>query len=124
MEWVNTHARPGSLLVEGSRNYPAQFRNYERFTYVSIDWEPPESYAPLLVDPAYALEDWLSNPRYSDAYVLITRSQKIAVDSEQYLPLGSLDQVESALRSSREFRVAYDTGDAVVFELTEPEGDR
>ena len=73
VEWVDNQARPGSLLVEGSKNYPAQFRNYERFTYVSIDWEPPESYEPLLVDPAYELEDWLSNSRYTDAYVLITR---------------------------------------------------
>ncbi|HEV2931193.1 MAG TPA: hypothetical protein VGW74_21130, partial [Propionibacteriaceae bacterium] len=118
------HARPGSLLVEGSRNYPAHLRNYERFTYVAIDREPPESYGPLLVNPAYKLQDWLSDPRYTDAYVLITRSQKIAEDSSQYLPVGSLDQVEAALRSSPDFRVAYDTGDAVVFELAEPEGER
>jgi hypothetical protein len=124
VEWVDNQARPGSLLVEGSKNYPAQFRNYERFTYVSIDWEPPESYEPLLVDPAYELEDWLSNSRYTDAYVLITRSQKIAVDTEQSLPVGSLDKVESSLRSSAKFRVAYDTGDAVVFVLSEPEGGR
>ena len=124
VEWVNTHARPGSLLIEGSRNYPTQFRNYERFTYVAIDREPAESYSTLLVNPAYQLEDWLSNPRYADAYVLITRSQKIAVNSEQSMPVGSLDQVEAALRRSPDFRVAYDTGDAVVFVLTEPDGDR
>jgi hypothetical protein len=124
VEWVNTHARPGSLLVEGSRNYPTQFRNYERFTYVPIDREPAESYSTLLVDPADRLEDWLSDPRYADAYVLITRSQKIAVDSQQSMPVRSLDQVAAALRRSPDFRVAYDTGDAVVFVLTEPDGDR
>ena len=65
-----------------------------------------------------------SDPRYSDAYVLITRAQKIAVDSEQYLPPGSLDRVETALRSSPKFRVAYDTTDAVVFVLTSRRGHR
>ena len=124
VEWVNANARPGSLLVEGSRNYPTQFRNYDYFTYVPIDREPAESYSVLLVDPAYRLEDWLSNPRYADAYVLITRSQKIAVDTQQSMPVGSLDKVESALRTSPAFRVAYDTGDAVVFVLTDPDADR
>ncbi len=124
VDWVDTHARPGSLLVEGSRNYPNQFHNYERFTYVAIDWEPPESYLPLLDDPVGGLEDWLSDPRYSDAYVLITRTQKIAAENEHSLPTGALSRVETALRSSPKFRVAYDSGDGVVFVLSEPEGDR
>ena len=52
------------------------------------------------------------------------RSEQIAADSEQSLPVGSLDKVEASLRSSPRFRVAYDTGDAVVFVLSEPEADR
>ena len=122
--WVDDHARPGSLLVEGSRNYPTQFRNYERFVYVPIDREPEESYTRVLADPADRLEDWLSEPRYTDAYVLITRSQKIAADASQSMPPGSLDRVESALRRSPAFRVAYATSDATVFVLAEPEGTR
>lgn len=124
VEWVDSNARPGSLLVEGSRNYPTQFRNYERFIYVAIDREPRESYSTLLADPANRLEDWLSDPRYSDGYVLITRSQKIAVNSQQSMPVGSLENVETALRRSPQFRTAYDTPDAVVFVLAQPEGDR
>ena len=115
--WVDEHARPGSLLVEGNRNYPAQFRNYERFTYVAIDLEPAEPTRVLLADPATELRGWLSDPRYADAYVLITRGQKIAVDSEQVLPPGSLDRIETALRRSPDFRVAYETADGTVFAL-------
>ena len=111
-------------MVEGSRNYPAQFHNYERFTYVAIDREPFESYGPMLVDPAYRLQDWLSDPRYSDGYVLITKGQKFAVDAERYMPVGALDTIETGLRHSPAFRVAYDTGDAVVFVLADPDGDR
>ena len=113
---------PDSLLVEGSRNYPTQFKNYERFTYVPIDREPEGSWRALLADPADKLDDWLQDPRYTDAYMLITRSQKIAVDSQGSMPIGSLEEVENALRRSPQFRVAYDSGDAVVFELVDPEG--
>jgi hypothetical protein len=120
--WVQEHARPGSLLVEGSRNYPTQFENYERFTYVPIDREPEGSWRELLADPADRLDDWLSDPRYTDAYILITRSQKIAVDEQGSMPLGSLDDVERALRRSPDFRVAYDSGDAVVFTLADRTG--
>jgi hypothetical protein len=58
--WVSEHAKPGSLLVEGSRNYPSQFRNYENFTYVAIDREPQTSWGGLLADPADVLSDWLA----------------------------------------------------------------
>jgi hypothetical protein len=122
--WVDDHARPGSLLVEGSRNYPTQFRNYERFIYVPIDREPEQSYTNLLSDPADRLENWLRDPRYTDAYVLITRSQKIAVDTHQSMPPGSLDRIETALRRSPAFRVAHATTDATVFVLADPAGTR
>jgi hypothetical protein len=115
--WVSEHAKPGSLLVEGSRNYPSQFRNYESFTYVAIDREPQTSWGGLLADPADVLSDWLSNPRYADSYVLITRSQEIEVDTEGPMPAGSLQSIDSALRRSPEFKVAFETGDATVFVL-------
>lgn len=120
--WVQDNARPGSLLVEGSRNYPTQFKNYERFTYVPIDREPEGSWREMLADPVDKLDDWLSDPRYTDAYVLITRSQKIAVDAQGSMPIGSLEAIEIALRQAPQFKVAYDSGDAVVFELVDPEG--
>lgn len=118
--WVDEHARPGSLLVEGSRNYPAQFKNYERFTYVPIDREPKVSWQEVLDNPAGKLESWLSDPRYTNSYVLITRSQKIAVDDEGSLPSGALQTIETSLRRSPDFRVVEDTGDAVVFTLAKP----
>jgi hypothetical protein len=115
--WVSEHARPGSLLVEGSRNYPAQFKNYENFTYVPIDREPQESWSAIVANPAGVLSEWLSDPRYADGYVLITRSQEIEVDAHGPMPAGSLQSIESALRRSPEFSVAIDTGDATVFVL-------
>jgi hypothetical protein len=115
--WVSDHARPGSLLVEGSRNYPSQFSNYENFTYVPIDREPRDSWSAIVADPAGVLADWLRNPRYADSYVLITRSQAIEVDAHGPMPPGSLQGIETALRRSSQFQVALETGDATVFVL-------
>ena len=115
--WVSDHARPGSLLVEGSRNYPSQFSNYENFTYVPIDREPRDSWSAIVADPAGVLADWLRNPRYADSYVLITRSQGIEVDAHGPMPRGSLPAIETALRRSPQFQVALETGDATVFVL-------
>jgi len=115
--WVSEHARPGSLLVEGSRNYPAQFKNYENFTYVPIDREPQESWSAIVANPTGVLSEWLRDPRYADSYVLITRSQEIEVDAHGPMPVGSLQSIESTLRRSPDFSVAMDTGDATVFVL-------
>ena len=115
--WVSEHARPGSLLVEGSRNYPTQFRNYENFIYVPIDREPEESWSAIVADPAGKLSEWLADPRYTDSYILITRSQQISVDVQGTMPPGSLQSIATALRRSPDFQVALDTGDATVFIL-------
>jgi hypothetical protein len=115
--WISDNALPGSLLVEGSRNYPAQFRNYENFVYVPIDREPPESWSAIVADPAGVLTEWLSNPRYTDSYVLITRSQEMEVNAHGPLPPGSLEAIDTALRRSPQFQVVFDTGDATVFVL-------
>jgi hypothetical protein len=115
--WVSEHARPSSLLVEGSRNYPTQFENYENFVYVTIDREPPDSWRKVVADPAGVLSNWLEDPRYTDAYILITRSQEIEVDITGLMPPGSLKSIESALRRSPQFTIAFENGDATVFAL-------
>jgi hypothetical protein len=115
--YVYTHAPRGSLLVEGTHNYPAQFKNYERFRYVTIGWEPPESQRPLLARPAAVLERWMGDSRLRAAYLIITRSQKIEVDEVGTMPRGSLDRIERALLASPRFRVVYRNRDATVFSL-------
>ncbi|MGH3097671.1 MAG: hypothetical protein ACRDMV_16935 [Streptosporangiales bacterium] len=120
--WLDEHATPGSLLVEGNTNYPNQFLDYEKFTYVPIDREPGASVAEVLDHPAGELDEWLSNPRYTNSYVLITRSQKIATTDEHTLPVGGLERVEQALRRSPRFQVLYQTRDATVFTLAPRDG--
>lgn len=116
-QWIAVNAPPGSLLVEGDVNYPRQFHDYEKFTYVPIAFEP--SVDRLLERPADTLHQWLSNPRYADGYVVITRSQKIGVEMYGSFPASALTELERELAASSLFRVAHHSGDATVFTLSE-----
>jgi len=117
MAWIAEDARPGSLLVEGSRNYPSQFRNYEYFTYVAIAREPEESWQEVLADPVDRLSRWLDNDEYTDTYLLLTRSQAIDVDQTGPMPPESLAGIERLLRRSPKFEVVFENRDATVFQL-------
>jgi len=120
--WVADQGPPGSLLVVGSRNYPGQSRNYEHFVSVAIDREPADGLGSLLADPAGRLGDWLDDRRYVRSFLLLTRSQRIDVDTNGAMPPGSLTRIEAELRSSTSFRVVYENRDAVVFELSDRSG--
>jgi hypothetical protein len=115
-EYLYSHAVPNSLLVEGSRNYPTMFSNYEYFTYVAIDREPADSIDRLLANPVDVLDEWLSDTnRYKTSYLFITRSQKIDVDEVGGLPVGSLDKIQTLLEKSGKFEVIFSNQDAIIF---------
>ncbi len=114
--WVAENSPPGSLLVEGSRNYPGWFRNYDSFTYVALSREPDETQDEILADPSGKLGGWLADDRFGRALVLLTRSQSLDVDTFGGMPPGSLQAIEADLRASPDFRVVFQNVDAVVFE--------
>jgi hypothetical protein len=114
---VYDHAPPGTLLVEGTRDYPNQFHNAESFTYVTLANEPTGSFERVVRHPARILADWLDDPHYQQGYLLITRSQKLEVDAVGPLPRGSLDRIEAALLKSPRFDVVYHDRDATLFRV-------
>jgi hypothetical protein len=114
------HEAPaGTLLVEGSRNYPGLLKNYERFVYVPLDREDEEAQLRVRANPAGVLEEWLSDPKHPEAYVILTRSQKAEADQIGTLPDGTLDRVETVLRASPAFTAVFENRDAVVFTLSD-----
>ncbi len=110
-------APAGSLLIEGTRNYPGQFRRYEEFRYVALDREPPSSHHRFVADPVGVFSDWMEDRRYPAAYLIITRSQKAEVAQLGVLPTDALSTIEGRLLASPRFRTIYRTRDAVVFAL-------
>jgi hypothetical protein len=113
--YLYSTAPPNSLLIEGTRNYPTQFLNYENFTYVPIDREPRDSWQKVIDDPVTVLARWLDNDKYAATYLILTRSQKSEVDELSPLPPGSIDRIERALLNSPEFRIVYRNEDAIIF---------
>jgi len=118
--FVYEHARPGTLLIEGTRSYPGQFRNYERLDYVTLSREPPASQARVVAAPVATLSEWMTDPSRRGAYLIITRAQKAEVAELGVMPRGSLDRIERALSRSRRFRTVVRNRDAVVFAPARP----
>jgi len=116
--WIADNARPGSVVVEATRNYPGRFRNYERLSHVPIDDEPSATHRRIGGDPAGALRPWLEDDRYTDAYILLTGSMEAEAAALGTLPVGLVDRVERALRESPRFTAVFDGEEAVVFMLT------
>jgi hypothetical protein len=114
-DWLYRNAPPGSLLVEGSRSYPSQFRNYENFVYLPLAEESAEVRNQLLQNPVAIIARWLRNS--GGGYVIITSSQKANVDDLGIMPVGALEGIERTLSVSAAFRIVHATSDARVFAL-------
>jgi hypothetical protein len=89
------------LLVEGSRIILPSSVTIE-LRLCALD-RAAESLAKVLAQPAETLQRWMSDARYADAYLIITRSQEAYVDALGAMPPGSLQRIEQALRHSPEF---------------------
>jgi hypothetical protein len=120
--WLYANAPPQSLLVEGSRSYPSQFLNYEKFIYVPISEETAAVQREILDDPAAVLGRWLSQSEHG-GFVILTRSQEASVEDIGIMPPGSFDRIEAALFASPRFILAKAGRDALVFTL-HPDADK
>ncbi len=116
-EWLYETAPPNSLLIEGSRNYPTQFVNYENLTYVPISREDDATQARIAADPTEVMADWLDNRAYEATYLLITRSQILEQEALAETPAGFLRGVSDAVASSGRFETVFRNEDAVIYQL-------
>ncbi len=111
-------APAGSLIVEGSPNYPSRFTHYENYIHVALTREPLASRKRILAQPALEMKRWMSGDVYTDAYLILTRGQRADVDALGELPPGSLGRIERVLRDSPDFEVFFENEDAVIFTLS------
>ena len=117
-------APKGSLIVEGSPNYPSRFTHYEDYAHVSLSREPRPSQRRILENPVEELKRWMSGEAYTGAYLILTYGQKVDVNSLGEMPPGSLERIERALRASPAFKVFFENKDAVVFTLSQGRAQR
>ncbi|MDO8688842.1 MAG: hypothetical protein Q7R39_02315 [Dehalococcoidia bacterium] len=116
-EYVHDVAPPGALIMDGTSDWPQQYKNYEMYDYQSLVHLDKEDRTRLFEDPVQFIAAIMEDPRYSKAFLTISRSQKAEVDMRGVLPFGSLDRIEQALRESERFQVVYQNSDATVFAL-------
>ena len=113
-------APDNSLLIEGSRNYPSQFLEYEKFTYVPIERESAATQLQLAANPADELYRWMDRTDFAASYLLLTDSQHRLGQALGTLPPDFVQDVEAALRDDDRFEVLIDGTDAVVFVVARP----
>lgn len=116
-EWLYATAPPGSLLVEGARSYPSQFMNYENFTYLPISEEKGQTLKEITTDPERVLARWMSDPRWTQAYVILTRSQKSYLEAAGHLREREFASIERKLLASPRFVLVHMSPDAKIFQL-------
>jgi hypothetical protein len=112
-------APPGSLIIEGSRNYPSRFWKYEDFTHVAISREPAEGITGILLSPAEEMKRWMQNRTYTNAYLILTESQFAESDPLGALPPGTLGRLRHIIENDPEFVTLFSSENAVVFGLRE-----
>jgi len=119
-DYVFEQAQPGALIIEGNRDYPRQYRNYEQFTYLALDRSDPDTLEGLLADPAAKLASWLGDTeRYNGGFVIITESQRASVSELGSLLTPTLDTIEASLLASPLWAVVFEAGPARVYGLVE-----
>jgi hypothetical protein len=114
-EYINSHAPPGSLVMDGLWNWPLQYKNYEFYQYLSIAGLEKQDILAVIHDPVDQVAAIMK--KYPSAFFIITRSQKVGSDMNGTMPPGSLEKVEYAIRHSNRFTILFDHPDAVIFQL-------
>jgi hypothetical protein len=113
-------APPGAFFMGGSDDLPWKAVHYDAYTY---EWVRKPKTGP--VTPETVAADSLGRLREhagKGAFLIVTRSQHIDVNTFSSLPPGSLDQVEDTVRNSGEARLVYANADARIYSMT-PTGD-
>ncbi|WDZ80771.1 hypothetical protein PWG15_23710 (plasmid) [Ensifer adhaerens] len=116
-EWLYSIAPEDTLLIEGSRSYPSQFMNYENFYYLAISLESEATRAEIVANSSGVFLRWMDNPRWRDAYVILTRSQKASLEANGQMRPGDFDRIEHNLLVSPRFKLVRASANAKVFRM-------
>ena len=114
-EYLYKTAAPGSVLIAGVNNYPWAFTHYENFKYVALADLLPKDRRHAIADPAGTIGEIADHLDAPCAYVLITDSQRAAVDMTGVMPAGSLNVILRSLLASPRYRVMWSNPRGFLF---------
>jgi hypothetical protein len=98
-------------------NYPWAFENYEQYEYLSLADLLPDDRREAIAMPAETIAEIAQKDLVPCAYVVITSSEKAAVDMTGVMPPGSLTRIEGALADSPAYRIALHNPSTTIFAL-------
>jgi len=107
----------GSLIVEVSPNYPSKYVNYDFYTHVAISREPAAAITKIVNRPVGEMERWMSNEAYTDAFIILTESQKDAEDPIGSIARKDMNHIQRKLINAPIFKIVYKNREAVVLTL-------
>jgi hypothetical protein len=106
-----------SFFLGGWDNAPWQYKDYEKYSIVTLD--TPELFQAASAQDVNAIVKYLQlhGQKGGNTYVLFTRSEKTTFDSMSGLPPGSLDQIEQKIAASGDFNLVYRNPDAQIYQF-------
>jgi len=145
--YLNQNAPKGALIVDGSWDWPLQYKNYEFYNYLSIASLSKNDRLKVMNDPVGVLSLWMDDipipdqvvsagqkvyipakpggsgdaDDYPAAYLIITKSQEAHIEMTGLMPAGSFVKIEKALEQSGRFMVVFSNQDATILKLVDPQ---
>jgi GT2 family glycosyltransferase len=118
--YLYANAPAGSLLVSGVNNYPWAFEHYEEYSYLSLADLAPRDRRNVIARPAETIAAIARQSRALCTYVVITSSEKAAVDMSGVMPAGSLERIEHRLATAPGYRLVLSNPSATIFGVRAP----
>lgn len=108
-------AEPGALLAASSYNLPWKYRDYERFSYLTLKDE-------VLFGGADAMINALRQRQNPYSYLILTRSQGAYLELFYHFSPEDWQHLQDSLIDSGQFAVVHSSPDALILAL-KPEDD-
>lgn len=108
-------APANSIFISGWDGAPWQFRAFEQYNLYSMA-EDDGLFKALANDDVNAVTNLIDSQQYSNAYVLLTRSERVTADATSGLSPGSLDRLQNALLASGKFRLIFNSHDVQILQ--------
>jgi hypothetical protein len=104
-------AQPGSIFIEGTDGTPWQFQDYEKYnTFVLTD----TLLSAVASSNAAAITQFIRHQKYTNAYLIFTRSQEATLESSFGQAPGTLYRLEQALIATGQYQLVYSNPDAQI----------
>lgn len=105
-------AEPGSLFIDMSENMPFRFRDFEKFTYL-------QGFSALQAGGMQQLIARMEQGKYPQRYLILTQSQRAAVELYNGLPPGEWDRITAEIQASPRFRLIIANDAVQIYRLVD-----